>query len=387
MATTCTGTASTSPPGSKRLAEPGGIVLSAAAFDQVSGKLPVAFRDLGERSLKNIARPVHVYAIGGPPTRRSPAYATPMADRGGERRDSLVIAAVVGRCRLGLAGEPVRVPGRAPRPVANGRPSPCCRSRTWPIPPMPTSATVDRGYRRRARQVRRPCGDRPCRGLHSPRRPRSRRDRALSSAPATSSAGRCAAIVNGARDRPARGSPDRDDPVVGAIRRAARRTSSRSRMTSPDSSPAPWPCGSTSSSRQRIAPRRRTAWRPTIWYCMAEDWSARQRERATARRVRILAEAVGQWIPAMRRRGWHGPAQFDYAPQRLDRVPGQMLGRSRSGRRMPRWRWIPTSPAPYGLLGNVYISASSSTSALAELDRALAANPSDAEATSSGATC
>ena len=40
------------------LAEPGGIVLSAAAFDQVVGKLPVAARDLGERSLKNIARPV-----------------------------------------------------------------------------------------------------------------------------------------------------------------------------------------------------------------------------------------------------------------------------------------------------------------------------------------
>ena len=46
------------------LADPGGIVLSAAAFDQVVGKLPVAARDLGEQTLKNIARPVHAYAIG-----------------------------------------------------------------------------------------------------------------------------------------------------------------------------------------------------------------------------------------------------------------------------------------------------------------------------------
>jgi class 3 adenylate cyclase/TolB-like protein/Tfp pilus assembly protein PilF len=46
------------------LADAGGVVLSAAAFDQVSGKLPVAFRDLGERTLKNMARPVRVYALG-----------------------------------------------------------------------------------------------------------------------------------------------------------------------------------------------------------------------------------------------------------------------------------------------------------------------------------
>ena len=46
------------------LAEPGAIVISAAAFDQVRGKLPVEFRDLGERLLKNIARPVRVYALG-----------------------------------------------------------------------------------------------------------------------------------------------------------------------------------------------------------------------------------------------------------------------------------------------------------------------------------
>ena len=45
------------------IAAPGGICLSRAAFDQVEGKIARAFTDLGNRQLKNIARPVHVFAI------------------------------------------------------------------------------------------------------------------------------------------------------------------------------------------------------------------------------------------------------------------------------------------------------------------------------------
>lgn len=45
------------------IAEPGGICLSASAHDQVSGKIDVEFIDLGEHSLKNIARPVRAYAV------------------------------------------------------------------------------------------------------------------------------------------------------------------------------------------------------------------------------------------------------------------------------------------------------------------------------------
>src|SRR5512143_1082720 len=47
------------------IAQPGGICISASAYDQVRGKVAVEFIDLGEQSLKNIARPVHAYA-GGP---------------------------------------------------------------------------------------------------------------------------------------------------------------------------------------------------------------------------------------------------------------------------------------------------------------------------------
>jgi TolB-like protein/class 3 adenylate cyclase len=44
------------------IAEPGGIRISSSAYDQVRGKVEVEFADLGEQRLKNIDRPVRVYA-------------------------------------------------------------------------------------------------------------------------------------------------------------------------------------------------------------------------------------------------------------------------------------------------------------------------------------
>jgi len=45
------------------LAEPDGICISRMVRDQVRDRLPYAFEDLGEQSVKNIARPVRVYAL------------------------------------------------------------------------------------------------------------------------------------------------------------------------------------------------------------------------------------------------------------------------------------------------------------------------------------
>jgi adenylate cyclase len=45
------------------LAEPGGIWTSGAVHEHVRDKLPFAFADKGEQTVKNIARPVHVYAL------------------------------------------------------------------------------------------------------------------------------------------------------------------------------------------------------------------------------------------------------------------------------------------------------------------------------------
>ena len=54
------------------LAEPGGICISAPVREAIFGKLSLPLRDVGERSLKNTARPVHIYQIQPPdaPARR-----------------------------------------------------------------------------------------------------------------------------------------------------------------------------------------------------------------------------------------------------------------------------------------------------------------------------
>jgi TolB-like protein/class 3 adenylate cyclase len=66
------------------IAEPGGICISEDAFRQVRGKVEAEFADLGEQSLKNIARPLRVYRVGpsaaaSQPT--SPAPALPLPDK------------------------------------------------------------------------------------------------------------------------------------------------------------------------------------------------------------------------------------------------------------------------------------------------------------------
>jgi TolB-like protein/class 3 adenylate cyclase len=45
------------------LAEPGGICISRTVREHIRDKLPFAFDDIGEQSVKNIARPVRVYAL------------------------------------------------------------------------------------------------------------------------------------------------------------------------------------------------------------------------------------------------------------------------------------------------------------------------------------
>ena len=45
------------------LAEPGGICVSRVVRDQIRDKLPYPFEELGEQSVKNIARPVRVLCV------------------------------------------------------------------------------------------------------------------------------------------------------------------------------------------------------------------------------------------------------------------------------------------------------------------------------------
>ena len=48
------------------LAEPGAICVSAAARDHIGNKLPLAFDDLGDQQVKNIAQAIRVYRVQMP---------------------------------------------------------------------------------------------------------------------------------------------------------------------------------------------------------------------------------------------------------------------------------------------------------------------------------
>jgi len=61
------------------LAEPGGVCVSEDAFRQVRGKVDAEFADIGEQSLKNIARPIRVYRLVG--QRSAASAALPLPDK------------------------------------------------------------------------------------------------------------------------------------------------------------------------------------------------------------------------------------------------------------------------------------------------------------------
>ena len=66
------------------IADPNGICISEDAFRQVRGKVEAEFADLGEQSLKNIARPLRIYRVGSSSATRqavSPAGALLLPDK------------------------------------------------------------------------------------------------------------------------------------------------------------------------------------------------------------------------------------------------------------------------------------------------------------------
>jgi class 3 adenylate cyclase len=82
------------------LAQPGGLCISASTYDQVEGKLSLRFEDIGEQTLKNIARPVRAFQLRGriappvPPARPAP----------GARRRSVRAAVAIALGLIGLGG-------------------------------------------------------------------------------------------------------------------------------------------------------------------------------------------------------------------------------------------------------------------------------------------
>ncbi len=47
----------------ERLAEPGGVCISGTVYDQIENRLPLSYEYLGEKSVKNIRKPIRVYQV------------------------------------------------------------------------------------------------------------------------------------------------------------------------------------------------------------------------------------------------------------------------------------------------------------------------------------
>ena len=63
------------------LAEPGAICLSAVVRDQVGNKLPLAFDDLGDQQVKNIAQAIRVYRVHAGASAPLPVATLPLPDK------------------------------------------------------------------------------------------------------------------------------------------------------------------------------------------------------------------------------------------------------------------------------------------------------------------
>jgi TolB-like protein/class 3 adenylate cyclase len=71
------------------ICEPGGIFVSDSTFGQVRGRIDAHFVDLGEKALKNIARPVRVFAIN--PSAESSTPVASASNKPGPPRLSIVV--------------------------------------------------------------------------------------------------------------------------------------------------------------------------------------------------------------------------------------------------------------------------------------------------------
>jgi adenylate cyclase len=112
------------------ICEPGGILVSGSAFDHVRGKVDANFVDLGEKQLKNIARPVRAFSVdvGGPIL---PEPATPPKSAAPNKRPMpalwlaglgvLTIALAMGAWYLFVANRPASNP---PAPIASNTAAP-----------------------------------------------------------------------------------------------------------------------------------------------------------------------------------------------------------------------------------------------------------------------
>jgi adenylate cyclase len=89
------------------LAEPGGICVSRTVRDYIGDRLPYTFDDLGEQSVKNIAQPVHAYALNPATVVSLPKVTIPLQPIGARQRNdsrlALLVASIVAAIGIGIA--------------------------------------------------------------------------------------------------------------------------------------------------------------------------------------------------------------------------------------------------------------------------------------------
>ena len=103
------------------IAEPGGICVSGKVRDEIDGKLDFAYDDMGDRQLKNIARPVRVYSIRLNAVPFAPA-APPLAPAAAAKSDDKPSIAVLPHQHVGRSGAGIISPTASPKTS-----SPTCR--------------------------------------------------------------------------------------------------------------------------------------------------------------------------------------------------------------------------------------------------------------------
>jgi adenylate cyclase len=117
------------------LAEPGGVCVSARVQEDAAGRLDLAFEDMGEQNLKNIARPVRVYRVLADGAAPAAGVALPAARRRAPRR----------AITAGIAALVVLAAGAAAfwrlYPVQPGSP-PAATTATATQPPLPDKPSI-----------------------------------------------------------------------------------------------------------------------------------------------------------------------------------------------------------------------------------------------------
>ena len=73
------------------ICEPGGVLISGAAYDHVRGRIDADFVDLGDKDLKNIARPVRAFAVRTGSESAAPAPSPSVPNRRRPPRLSMVV--------------------------------------------------------------------------------------------------------------------------------------------------------------------------------------------------------------------------------------------------------------------------------------------------------